>query len=40
MQLLAHGRLEILGRLVEASNETWYCAVTSGDYQVKKRKEE
>ena len=32
-QLLAHGSLEVLGRLVEASNETWYCAVTSGDYQ-------
>ncbi len=32
-QLLAHGSLEILGRLVEASNETWYCAVSSGDYQ-------
>ena len=33
LQLLAHGSLEILGRLIEASNETWYCAVSSGDYQ-------
>ena len=33
LQLLAHGSLEILGRLVEASNQTWYCAVSSGDYQ-------
>ena len=33
LQLLEQGSLEILGRLVEASNETWYCAVGSGDYQ-------
>jgi uncharacterized repeat protein (TIGR03843 family) len=31
--LLSQGSLEVLGRLVEASNETWYCAVSSGDYE-------
>jgi uncharacterized repeat protein (TIGR03843 family) len=28
LQLLEHGELEVLGRLVEASNATLYCAVT------------
>ena len=32
-QLLEQGSLEILGRLVEASNETWYCAMSLGDTQ-------
>ncbi|HEY2265750.1 MAG TPA: hypothetical protein VGI96_24210, partial [Streptosporangiaceae bacterium] len=31
--LLSQGSLEVLGRLVEASNETWYCAVSTGDYE-------
>ena len=31
--LLSQGTLEVLGRLVEASNETWYCAVSTGDYE-------
>jgi uncharacterized repeat protein (TIGR03843 family) len=33
LQLLEQGSLQILGRLIEASNETWYCAVSLGDYQ-------
>ncbi|HYZ56850.1 MAG TPA: SCO1664 family protein [Streptosporangiaceae bacterium] len=32
LQLLERGNLEIQGRLVDASNETWYCTVSSGDY--------
>ncbi len=32
-QLLERGSLEILGRLIEASNETWYCAVSWGGDQ-------
>lgn len=32
LQLLEQGKLEIQGRLVEASNETWYCTVSFGDY--------
>src|ERR1700759_1611083 len=31
--LLTQGTLEVLGRLVQASNETWYCGVTTGDYE-------
>ena len=31
LELLREGSLEVLGRLIEASNETWYCSVTSGD---------
>jgi uncharacterized repeat protein (TIGR03843 family) len=31
--LLTQGSLEVLGQLVEASNETWYCAVSTGDYE-------
>lgn len=33
LQLLEQGSLEIVGRLIEASNETWYCTVSSGDYE-------
>jgi hypothetical protein len=33
LQLLEHGNLEIVGRLIEASNETWYCTIGSGDYE-------
>ncbi|HEY4465001.1 MAG TPA: SCO1664 family protein [Streptosporangiaceae bacterium] len=33
LQLLGEGSLEIVGRLIEASNETWYCTVSSGDYE-------
>ena len=31
LELLERGALEVEGRLVGASNETWYCSVTSGD---------
>jgi uncharacterized repeat protein (TIGR03843 family) len=33
LQLLEQGSLEIIGRLIEASNETWYCTVSSGEYE-------
>jgi hypothetical protein len=31
--LLEQGSLEIVGRLIEASNETWYCTVRTGDHE-------
>jgi len=30
LNLLRQGSLEVLGRLIEASNETWYCAIRAG----------
>ncbi len=33
LQLLEQGSLDLVRPLVEASNETWYCTVNSGDSQ-------
>jgi uncharacterized repeat protein (TIGR03843 family) len=33
LQLLEQGSLDLVRPLVEASNETWYCAVSSAEYE-------